>query len=77
MPASPAQIIPADDPLAVEVVTAIRAGDVTRLDRLLEDNPRLARAQIADPAAMTPGRCCTSPPTGLGNSRTPRGPSRR
>jgi uncharacterized protein len=49
MPASPAPTIPADDPLAVEVVTAIRAGDVARLSQLLEDNPRLARAQIADP----------------------------
>jgi uncharacterized protein len=47
MPAS--QIIPADDPLAVEVASAIRAGDVTRLHRLLEANPWLARAQIADP----------------------------
>jgi hypothetical protein len=41
--------IPAGDPLGVEVVDAIRGGDVARLRRLLSENPRLARAQIADP----------------------------
>ena len=40
--------IPADDPLAVEVVEAIRGGQVRRLRSLLEANPQLARAQIAD-----------------------------
>jgi len=41
--------LPADDPLAVEAVDAIRGGDVSRLRRLLSEHPRLARAQIADP----------------------------
>jgi hypothetical protein len=49
MPASPAPTIPADDPLAVDVVNAIRGGDVARLGRLLNDNPHLARTRIADP----------------------------
>ena len=40
--------IPADDPLAVEVVEAIRGGRVGRLSSLLEANPQLAGAQIAD-----------------------------
>jgi ankyrin repeat protein len=43
-----APTIPADDPLAVEVVAAIRGGEVERLRSLLDDNPELARAQIAD-----------------------------
>jgi len=45
----PARKIPAGDPLAAEVVEAIRGGDVARLEQLLNDNPGLARAQIADP----------------------------
>ena len=45
----PALRIPADDPLAVELVSAIRAGDVAHLHRLLEADPQLARAQIVDP----------------------------
>jgi hypothetical protein len=49
MSASPARTIPADDPLAVDLVTAIRGGDVARLRRLLDDNPDLARVRIADP----------------------------
>jgi ankyrin repeat protein len=49
LPASPARRIPADDPLAVAVVSAIRAGDVARLHRLLEANAQLAGAQIVDP----------------------------
>jgi hypothetical protein len=44
-----AELIRADDPLAVETVEAIRGGDVTRLQRLLRDHPRLAGARIADP----------------------------
>ena len=39
---------PADDPLAVELVEAIRAGDVARLRHVLDGRPELARAQIAD-----------------------------
>ena len=49
MTGAPAPTIPADDPLAVQVVEAIRGGDLARLRRLLDDNPELARAQIADP----------------------------
>jgi ankyrin repeat protein len=45
----PAPTIPANDPLAVQVADAIRGGDVARLQRLLDDTPELARAQIADP----------------------------
>jgi ankyrin repeat protein len=39
-----------DHALATEVVTAIRGGDVDALRRLLAEHPRLARAQVADPA---------------------------
>jgi uncharacterized protein len=46
---SSAPNIPADDPLAIDVVSAIRGGDVARLRRLLDNNPDLARARIADP----------------------------
>ena len=49
MQASPAPIIPADDPLAVDLVDAIRRGDVAQLGRLLDDNPDLAHARIAHP----------------------------
>ena len=45
----PAPTIPAGDPLAAHVTDAIRAGDVAQLRRLLDDNPELARTQIADP----------------------------
>ncbi|HRI14251.1 MAG TPA: ankyrin repeat domain-containing protein [Verrucomicrobiota bacterium] len=41
-------IIPAKDPLGVEVVAAIRAGDVVSLQRLLEGHPGLATAEIGD-----------------------------
>ena len=37
-----------DDPLASELVAAIRGGDVARLRELLADDPQLAGAQIAD-----------------------------
>jgi ankyrin repeat protein len=52
MPAAPdlRDPLPADDPAARDVVDAIRGGDVARLGRLLAENPRLARAQIADPS---------------------------
>jgi hypothetical protein len=40
--------IPDDDPLAIEVVEAIRGGQVARLRELLTEHPELARAQIAD-----------------------------
>jgi hypothetical protein len=46
----PAPTLPADDPLAVRVVEAIRGGDVALLRRLLDDNPELAGAQIVDPS---------------------------
>jgi ankyrin repeat protein len=35
-----------DDPVAVAVVVAIRTGDLAKLQRLLRDNPALARASI-------------------------------
>jgi hypothetical protein len=35
-----------DDPLAVDVVAAIRGGDLERLKRLLSDNPGLAAARL-------------------------------
>src|SRR5215510_1548297 len=40
--------IPADDSLAVQVVSAIRDGDVDSLKRLLAANPGLATARIVD-----------------------------
>ena len=40
--------LPAVDALAVEVVEAIRGGQVGRLRALLDANPKLAGAQIAD-----------------------------
>jgi hypothetical protein len=49
MSRSPGPTIPAGDPLAVQVTDAIRGGDVAQLRRLLDGNPELARAQIADP----------------------------
>jgi hypothetical protein len=42
-------VIPATDPIALELVRAIREGDVAALDSLLRAHPALARAQIADP----------------------------
>jgi hypothetical protein len=41
--------VPADHPLAAQLVQAIRSGDVSALRRLLADDPSLARVQIADP----------------------------
>jgi hypothetical protein len=43
-----ARNIPADDALAAAVVSAIRAGDVDGLQRLLNENPDLATARIVD-----------------------------
>ena len=40
--------LPADDPVAVALVRAIRDGDVTSLELLLHDRPSLATARIAD-----------------------------
>ncbi|MGH7663672.1 MAG: ankyrin repeat domain-containing protein [Gemmatimonadaceae bacterium] len=44
-----------DEPLAVAVVAAIRAGDLPALKRLLTENPALARARLgdADPDGMS------------------------
>jgi uncharacterized protein len=42
----PALTLAEDDPVAVEVIGAIRAGDVESLRRLLGDNPGLATATI-------------------------------
>lgn len=40
--------IPAEDPVAVELVLAIRGGGVRTVRRLLDDEPRLARARLAE-----------------------------
>lgn len=40
--------LPATDPLAQALVTAIQGGDVSRLDQLLTERPGLARTWIAD-----------------------------
>src|SRR5262249_53885849 len=40
--------IPHDDARAVEVVAAIRSGDVERLKRLLDENTGLATSRIVD-----------------------------
>jgi ankyrin repeat protein len=40
--------IPADDSLAIAVVSAIRSGDVDGLQRLLNENPDLATARIVN-----------------------------
>jgi ankyrin repeat protein len=42
------QSLPADDSLALDVGTAIQGGDVARLERLLRENPGLAKARIVD-----------------------------
>ena len=39
-----------DDPLAVEVVRTIRAGELATLRRLLAEHPGLATTRIADPS---------------------------
>src|SRR5687768_3916930 len=43
-----APVIPADDPRAVAATTAVRAGDVPGLERLLATDPWLAQARIGD-----------------------------
>jgi hypothetical protein len=55
-------LLAADDPLAVAATTAVQAGDLDTLTRLLDDNPELAAAG----SATTPcrARCCTRQPTG-------------
>jgi uncharacterized protein len=40
--------LPADDPVAVAVVSAIHAGNLTELERLLAGHPGLANARIVD-----------------------------
>ena len=40
--------IPADDPTAIAVMSAIRGGDVVQLQRLLAENASLATARIVD-----------------------------
>ncbi|MGH2805344.1 MAG: ankyrin repeat domain-containing protein, partial [Thermoleophilaceae bacterium] len=42
--------VAADDPLAIELVEAIRGGAVAALEALLRSQPQLARVQIADPS---------------------------
>ncbi|MBJ7609102.1 MAG: ankyrin repeat domain-containing protein [Candidatus Dormibacteraeota bacterium] len=43
-----------DDPVAVELVLAIRGGDVVTLTRLLGEHPGLASARIGGPKGRTP-----------------------
>lgn len=40
--------IPADDPRAMDLVRAVREGDTETIERLLAQDPRLARAALAD-----------------------------
>jgi uncharacterized protein len=40
--------IPSDDPRAIELVSAVRGGDVDAIRRLLAQDPRLARAGVVD-----------------------------
>ncbi|MEU6655780.1 ankyrin repeat domain-containing protein [Streptomyces sp. NPDC046900] len=40
--------IPADGPLAVELVLAVRGGDIDTIRRLLAEDPQLARARLVD-----------------------------
>ena len=40
--------LPGDDPVAVQLVQAIRGGDISAVERVLADDPRLARARITD-----------------------------
>jgi uncharacterized protein len=44
----PTMILTADDPLAGEVVRAVKGGDLDSLKRLLSANPRLSNARITD-----------------------------
>lgn len=43
-----AMLLRSDDPLAIDAVTAIHEGDLLRLDRLLDEHPGLAGAEIVD-----------------------------
>ena len=47
--------LPTEEPLAVAVVEAIHSGDVSKLERLLTENPGLATARLGDddPGGMT------------------------
>jgi len=42
--------LPIDDPVAVAAASAIRAGDVPVLRRMLEDDPALATVRVGDPS---------------------------
>jgi hypothetical protein len=44
----PPVMLAGDDPLAVTATTAVQAGDLDRIERLLRDHPELARARIGD-----------------------------
>ena len=46
MPLNPMSHLDADDPVALATTTAIREGDVVRLQRLLRDNSGLATVRI-------------------------------
>jgi uncharacterized protein len=45
---TPGMEIPADDPRAVELLLAVRGGNIETIRRLLADDPQLARAWIGD-----------------------------
>src|SRR6516225_10548575 len=40
------KLIPGDDPAVIELRSAVRAGDVEAIQRLLRDDPALAAAQL-------------------------------
>lgn len=41
------QTIPSDEPIAIELLTAVHGGDVAWVKRMLSENPELARARFA------------------------------
>ena len=51
----------ADDPVAVAVAAAIRAGDVALLNQLLDQHPGLAMARVADVNARFVGKHAETP----------------
>ena len=67
-----------DEPIAVAVTEAIRAGDLETLARLLEESPGLATTRVTqsdcdDDCRRRPtpaARCCTWRPTGPGTFPT-------
>src|SRR4051794_12960999 len=69
---SPDVKMPADDPRAVALSEAIRAGDVEALERLLAEHEELATARLVDPACgdeRTPLHVLTDWPGRFPNGR--------